>query len=47
MVREDDQPIADTVYVHDDEPQKTGLLDQYGRPLYRMPERNPIGFRLR
>lgn len=41
------QPAAETVYETDEMPRKTGLLDQYGRPLYRVPERQPIGFRLR
>ena len=28
-------------------PVKTGLVDQHGHDIYRVPERNPIGFRFR
>ena len=33
-----------TVIEADDTPQKTGLLDVTGTPLYRVKERQPIGF---
>jgi hypothetical protein len=35
------------VLVTDDKPEDTGLLDQFGERLYRLPEREPIGFRSR
>ena len=31
----------------EDAPEKTGLLDQHGRPLYRVRESVPFGFRMR
>lgn len=39
------QPDAQkpTIEVREDDPEPTGLLDQFGRPIYR--EREPIGFR--
>lgn len=40
------QPVADTVYVADDDtPERTGLLDATGTPLYRVVTRIPFGFR--
>ena len=45
-VGEWDQPAADTVYEAEQKPEKTGLLDQYGTPLYRMPEKKQIGFQI-
>ncbi len=36
-----------TVYVEDDGPERTGLLDAQGRPLYRVRERVPMGFHRR
>jgi len=45
---DDDPLVADvttrTVILEDDGPVKTGLLDANGTPLYRMPNRIPIGF---
>lgn len=37
-----------TTHVIEDDPTpiRTGLLDQHGTPLYRMPERVPLGFDL-
>ena len=40
-------PEQVTVHVPDEQPVKTGLVDQHGHDIYRVPERNPIGFRLR
>lgn len=38
---------ADTVFEpSDDMPVRTGLLDLNGTPLYRLPDRRPIGFNL-
>mgnify|MGYP000930187892 FL=1 len=43
-----DGPMAErpTMTVHEavPAPQPTGLLDAHGAPLYRIEERNPIGF---
>lgn len=36
-----------TVYESDAEPVRTGLVDACGTPIYRFPERRPIGFVLR
>jgi hypothetical protein len=33
-----------TVYVSDDEPEKTGLLDPTGTPLYRVRDRQRMGY---
>ena len=33
-----------TVLHDDDEPQRTGLIDQHGVPIYRVPTRRPVGF---
>jgi hypothetical protein len=42
---DDDSPvIIRDVLVEDDRPQPTGLLDARGEPLYRRPERHPLGF---
>lgn len=39
-------PAATEIYIPDDAPpQPTGLLDQFGRPLYRVADRAPMGFR--
>lgn len=38
-----DRPTT-TVFEAEDGPVETGLLDQNGTPLFRMVERNPIGF---
>jgi len=48
----DDEDAGRTLatQVHEpDEPRpvKTGLVDQFGHDIYRVPERRPIGFRLR
>jgi hypothetical protein len=40
------QPTV-TVIEGDPAPAETGLLDAHGTPLYRVAEREPIGFRLR
>lgn len=37
---------ADTVFCGGDEPRRTGLLDINGNELFRIDEREPIGFRL-
>ena len=39
---------VDRVTVHEtsDEPQPTGLLDAHGNELFRMTEKQPIGFRV-
>lgn len=37
---------ADTVFCGGDEPRRTGLLDINGNELFRINEREPIGFRL-
>ncbi len=41
--------MPDSVTVMEQEmgPQHTGLLDAHGRPLYRVPERLPMGFHIR
>lgn len=42
-----EEPVYETtrqVIVEDDVPVQTGLLDQYGDPLYRVRERIPFGF---
>lgn len=36
-----------TVFEPSDEPEETGLLNAQGDPLYRVPERRPIGFHLK
>lgn len=36
-----------TVFEPNDEPQETGLLNADGVMLYRLPERNQIGFRVK
>lgn len=36
---------ADLVFQTDDEPQRTGLIDQHGNDLYRISDRQPIGFK--
>lgn len=36
------QPIV--VHEADARPQETGLLDQHGTKIYRVPRRHPIGF---
>lgn len=36
-----------TVHESDDGPQDTGLLDAHGTPLFRMSDRQPIGFYMR
>ena len=46
---EDDMVYVSTpqsllVYLKDDEPQETGLLDAQGNELFRDDERDPIGF---
>jgi len=33
-----------TVYEREEEPEDTGLLDETGTPLYRMPEKRKIGY---
>ena len=38
------QPVAEMVYEKDDRPEKTGLLDQHGTPLFRVRDRIPFGF---
>jgi hypothetical protein len=35
---------ADTVFEPDDSPQKTGLLDVNGTPIFRVKERATMGF---
>lgn len=40
-------PLTMTVIDDDVAPQKTGLLDSNGTPIYRVNERAPIGFRAR
>lgn len=35
-----------TIYEAEDAPRDTGLLDANGTPLYRMSDRQPIGFDL-
>ena len=40
-------PTTITIVEADHEPQETGLLDSHGNPLYRVPKRRPIGFRLK
>lgn len=42
----EDKPLLPdlSVYEAEAEPEDTGLLDHHGRPLYRFPERRPIGF---
>lgn len=35
-----------TVYEVDDEPVDTGLVDASGLPIYRVTDREPIGFRV-
>lgn len=37
-------PDSATVYEQDDDPIDSGLLDQYGNRLYRIPTRRKIGF---
>lgn len=38
-------PAPLTVYEPDDEPAPTGLLDAQGNELFRVRERNPIGYK--
>ena len=38
-------PEAVTVYESEDNSEETGLLDSRGNPLYRVTERNKIGFK--
>lgn len=33
-----------TVYAEEREPVRTGLVDQHGTPIFRVPERIPFGF---
>lgn len=33
-----------TVYERDSEPEKTGLLDESGTPLYRVADRHKLGY---
>jgi hypothetical protein len=42
----DERPVltADTVFEADDSPQKTGLLDVNGTPIFRVKERATMGF---
>jgi hypothetical protein len=42
----DERPglTADTVFEADDSPQKTGLLDVNGTPIFRVKERATMGF---
>lgn len=42
-----DVSSRDVIVVSDDSPQDTGLLDAAGNKLYRLYERDPIGFDLR
>ena len=35
---------ANEVHEPEPDPQRTGLLDQYGNPLYRVVERHKMGF---
>jgi hypothetical protein len=36
--------VADTVIEADKSPQKTGLVDQHGTPIYRVRDYVPFGF---
>lgn len=40
----DSTPRTATVHEMDSAPVKTGLLDALGRPIYRIPQRVPLGF---
>ena len=33
-----------TIYERDEQPEDTGLLDQHGTPLYRMPDKRRVGY---
>lgn len=43
---DDDTPIltGSTVYEADSSPERTGLLDAAGNPLFRVQDRVPLGF---
>lgn len=41
------RPANPDVYCVEDAPIRTGLVDADGNSIYRVPERRPIGFRLR
>ena len=38
-------PDSITVHENEDDSEETGLLDSRGNPLYRVTERNKIGFK--
>lgn len=38
---------ADEVIESDKTPQRTGLLDQHGDPIYRLQDTVPLGFRIK
>jgi hypothetical protein len=46
---DDSEASGDSFTVHEapDTPQPTGLLDAQGNPLFRVPEKHPIGFHAR
>jgi hypothetical protein len=47
MIDDDDYgnpPLLPELEAPDNKPVKTGLLDRYGRPLYRLPRQ--VGFKL-
>ncbi len=42
-----DGPVSMTVLEDESGPVETGLLDQHGAKLYRVIQREPVGFRIR
>lgn len=42
-----EQPPSMTVHCDDETPVRTGILDASGTPLYRWPDRVPIGFHVK
>lgn len=42
---EDERPAAMEVICKDEEPVDTGLVDHFGRAIWRMPEERKIGFK--
>ena len=45
----EDEPLYNTITVHegDAEPEDTGLLDASGTKLFRVRDREPIGYKVR
>ncbi len=42
-----EEALTITVHCEDEAPVRTGLLDVSGAPLYRWPDRVPIGFHVK